>query len=187
VLPYEQLLATQGMSLDTLRRDPTVHIAALARLWVERQYDAARLREVYLTEREHYDALYGEALDLSALVLPPGRFRNEFVPRTFEEAETVLRDLAREIRGRADFERLVELRTEDPESRERRGLLGYATRGDARIPAPLRGAAFAQFDTGAYTPGSPADDPRARLVGPVQIPGGCVLLWIGDRRPAPVW
>lgn len=186
-ISFEQLLGAQGMSLDTLRTDPSVRIAALARLWVERHFDAARLREVYLTERENYDRLFGEALELSVLLLRAGRFKNELVPRTFDEARTLLRDLAADVRNRADFERLVQARSEDPESRERSGLIGYATRGDPRVPAPLRAAAFAALDAGTFTPGALADDARARLVGPVQTPGGCVLLWIGDRRPAPVW
>lgn len=186
-IPFEQLLGAQGLSLDSLRRDPALHIAAMARLYVDRHYDAARLREVYLTEREQYDRLFGEALEISVLALRAGRFKNELMPRTFEEAEVLLRSLIPEVRSREDFERLVRTRSEDPESRERLGLLGPVTRGDPRVPAPVRGAAFAALDAGTYKPGSPPDDARSRLVGPVQTPGGCVLLWIGDRRPAPVW
>ena len=186
-LPFEQLLGAQGMSIDTLRRDPSVRIASLARLWVARHFDDTRLREVYLTERERYDSLFGEALELSALILRAGRVKNELVPRTFEEADTVLRSLAAEIRSRADFERLARTRSEDPDSRERAGLLGYLTRADPRVPAPMRAAAFAALDSGKFTPGATADDPRARLVGPVQTLVGSALIWIGDRRPAPTW
>jgi hypothetical protein len=45
---------------------------------------------------------------------------------------------------------------------------------------------FGHLDGARCDPDGPPDDPK-RLVGPVRTPAGCMLLWLGRRRPAPAW
>jgi parvulin-like peptidyl-prolyl isomerase len=174
-LSFEQLLAAQGLTVDVLRRDPAVRSAALAHVWVERNFGEAGLRRVYDEERALFDARFGEAYETRAIFLRGAKFTNEFNPRTFEDAERELERLAPQIKSREDFERFAKLRSEDPATRERGGLLGYITAGDENAPEPLRTALFVGG-------GSPD-----RLVGPVRIPAGVLLAWAGPKRPTPGW
>lgn len=177
-LAYEQVLAAQGMRIEAVRSDPAVVSAACAHLWVDRSFGEEGLRRVYSQEREHFDGLYGEAREVHALYLRGAVFTNPLNPRTLEQAEAELTQLADRVASRSDFLGLVAERSEDPPSREKEGLLGWVQRGDERVPAPIRTAAFGE---GGRELG------EGRLVGPVRLPTGAALLWIGARRPAPGW
>lgn len=181
---YERLLEAQGLSLDALRRDPAIRVAALARLWIDRTHDDEALRAAYAAEREFFDGLFGEGLELSALFLRAARFANELNPRTFEEAEEELIELRGRMRGLEDFRRLATTHSEDTATREQGGAMGIVTRGAVQVPEPLRAAAFGALDR-ARAAG--AEDASGEIVGPVRIQGGVVLLCLGERRPAPPW
>lgn len=175
-LSFEQLLASQGLTIETLRRDPAVRVAALAQVWVERNFGEAGLKRAYEDERARYDARFGEAVETRALFLRAAKFTNELNRRSFEDAERELERLGRQITSREDFERLAKLRSEDSATRERGGLLGFITAGDENAPEVLRAALFQ---------GAPAAGEH--LVGPLRIPSGVLLAWAGPRRPAPGW
>lgn len=174
-LSFEQLLAAQGLTFEMLRRDPAVRSAALAHLWVERTWGEAGLRRVYDEERVLFDARFGEAYETRAIFLRAAKFTNELNPRTFEDAERELGRLAPQIKSREDFERFAKLRSEDPATRERGGLLGYISAGDENAPEALR--------TALFVGGGGAE----RLVGPLRIPAGVLLAWAGQKRPKPGW
>jgi hypothetical protein len=177
-LTYEQVLAAQGVRLESLRSDPSVVCAALAHLWVDRGHDEQGLREVYRSERAYFDGLYGEAREVRAVFLRAAVFTNPLNPRSFEEAEAELARLAQGVSSLPDFLRLVGEHSEDATSRDAEGRLGWVPRGDERVPQPIRRAAFS--DDGVQLG-------EGRLVGPLRLPGGVALLWIGARRPAPGW
>jgi parvulin-like peptidyl-prolyl isomerase len=177
-LSYEQVLAAQGMALDTIQRDPSVVCAALATLWVDRSYGEEGLRKVYAEERSTFDGLHGEAREVRALFLRGVVFTNELNPRTFAQAEARLNELAEQVASPDDFTRLVAEHSEDPTTREKQGLLGWVPRGDERVPAAIREAVYSE---GGRDRGS------GRLVGPVRLNNGAALLWVGARRPAPGW
>ena len=54
-----------------------------------------------------------------------------------------------------------------------------------RLPPEIRQQA-AQALAGPPPPGA-GIDPAVSLVGPVRVANGFVLLWLGERRPAPSW
>jgi hypothetical protein len=177
-ISYEMLLGSQGLSVERLPDDPVIAIAALSRLWIERSYDEPTLKRVYADEREWYDGLFGEAWQVSVLFLRAAQLTNELVPRSFPDADAELARIARGLRDRAAFDRAVREHSEDPNTRDEAGALGWVTAGDERVPRALRETVF------ELAPGLPAG---GGLVGPVRVSGGSLLAWISARRPPPSW
>lgn len=183
---YAQLLASQGIRFEAWPNDPNVRIGVLARVWVERSYEPEALRRVYADEREHFDGLYGEAIQTWAIFLKAGRFENELLTRTYEEAEAELAEIASRVRGQADFKRFAAMRSEDAGTREKEGLVGWVTRAGEERHLALRKSIFAALDGRAFDPDGPVDA-RERMLGPLRTSTGCVLFWLGARRPPPAW
>lgn len=183
---YERLLAAQGIRVAAWPSDPAVQVAALARSWVERSYTADDLKRVYADEREHFDGLFGEAVETWIVFLKAVKFANDLQRRNFEEARAQLVEASAGLDTHAEFETLAAGLSEDGPSRDRKGLLGWVTREGPRVPAEARAAVFGHLDGARFDPGGPTDD-RRRLVGPVRTASGCMLLWLGRRRPAPAW
>lgn len=181
---YEQLLQAKGLSIEGLRRDASTRVAALAYLWIDRTHDADSLRVVYEAERELFDGLYGEGLDVYVLALNAARFKNDLNPRTFEEAEAELEELRGQMKGLDDFKRLAALHSEDPSTRDRGGRIGVVTRGAVNIPQPLRTAAFEALEQAGN---EKRDELAGTILGPIRIQGAVTLLYLGKRRPAPSW
>lgn len=181
---YEQLLQAKGLSIEGVRRDASTRVAALAHLWIDRSHDAQALRAAYEAERGLFDGLYGEGLELYVLTLKAALFKNDYNPRTFEEAEAELEELRGQMQGTADFKRLAALHSEDLLTRERGGRMGVITRGAVNIPKPLRAAAFEALEQAGE---EHRDDLQGTILGPVRIQGSVALLCLGERRPAPSW
>lgn len=177
---YEQLLEAKGLSLEALRRDPAIRSAALAHLFVDRAHDEEKLRQVYETERDFFDGLFGEGVALSAIMLNATERPNELLRRTFEDADARLREVKRQIESPADFERLAREVSDDRATRERGGALGVITRGNVQLPEAVRGPVFEHL---AANPG----DVSGAILGPFRLQGGSVLVMLGERRPAPTW
>lgn len=177
-LSYEQILSAQGVLLEGLREDPALVTAALANLWVDRSHGEEGLRSVYAQERAWFDGRFGEFREVRGIFLRGAVFKNQINPRSLEECEDQLSAIERKLGAIEDFERAVLEHSEDPSSKEKGGLLGWVPKGDERVPEVIRQAAY-------------SDDGRplgqGRLVGPVRLPGGAALLWIGATRPAPGW
>ena len=182
---YEQLLDAQGLSLEALRRDPALRAAALAHAWVDRTWDDDGLRRVYEDERELFDGVYGEALELYAIHKRAARYKNDLNPRTFEEAEAELVALKGEIARAGDFQRLAALHSEDPSTRPQGGRIGFVSRSTPTVPPPIRAAVFDEVD--AERARGTTDAVIGRVLGPIRVTGGVVLVSIAARRPAPAW
>jgi len=180
-ITFEQRLGATGRTLESLRRDPSLAIAALTRLWVDRGQGPEGLRNAYEKEREQFEARFGEAVRAALLFRVAGRFVNDLCPRTFEEAEQELARFAERGQSQEDFAALVERYSEEPNTKKQQGDMGWVTRGDARVPAPLREALFHLLDTGGTIP------ERGRILGPVRLDSGVALLWAGERRASPSW
>lgn len=178
---FEQRLGATGRTLDSLRRDPSVAIAALSRLWVDRTAGPEGVRRTYEEERELFEARYGEAVRAALLFRVAGRFVNDLCPRTFEQAEEELRKLGARISSQAEFVAQVERLSEEPGTKKQQGDLGWVTRGEARVPRELREALFHLLETGGTIP------EQGRMLGPVRLDSGCALLWASARRPSPSW
>ncbi|MEM7306044.1 MAG: peptidylprolyl isomerase [Planctomycetota bacterium] len=180
-LSFESLLGAQGMTVESLRRDPSVAIAALSNLWIDRTYDQAGLREAYDAERAFFEDRYGEAVQLHALFLRGAKFKNKWNPRTFEEAEAELNALKPRLTDRERFIEHARSLSEDPRSKASGGELGWVTRGDDQAPPSIRDAAFNHLGTGGEIPAG------GLLLGPVRLENGLVLLWLSARRDSPDW
>jgi hypothetical protein len=182
-LPYEQLLMAQGLTLEGLARDPGLIASALTKLWIDRAYDAETLKRTYQNERALFDDLYGEAIDVSVLFLRGAQLTNEFNPRSFAEAEKQLRTLAGTLKSLDDFRKAAQKFSEDAASKESGGSLGWVSAGGRSLPPEVRAEVKKRLDV-RPTPGQLSGE---GLVGPLRTPTGCVLLWLGPRRPAPTW
>ncbi|HED65311.1 MAG TPA: hypothetical protein ENJ09_07130 [Planctomycetes bacterium] len=180
-LSFEQRLAAAGRNLESLRRDPAVRIAALSHLWVDRTYGEEGLRKTYEDDRAFFEGRFGKAAHTSALFLVAGRFRNDLVPRTFDEADAQLRKMANRAGDLADFQALVDRFSEEPKSKERHGELGWVTRDNPKILPPIREAVFDFLDAGGTVP------TQGVAVGPLRTESGSVLLWLDALRPSPGW
>ncbi len=185
-LAYEQLLASQGILVESWKQDPNIVLAALARLWVQRNHDDQSLRAVYENERAYFDAEFGEALEASACFLRAAEIPNDLIPDDHDSAERKLLEIARTIKNKADFVKAVNLRSQDRKSRERNGVLGWVTRTGTSGPSPARSALFEALDSERFKPTDPADS-ITRMIGPVRTDSGVLLLWVGQRRPKPSW
>jgi hypothetical protein len=181
-VPYENILAAQGILADSLATDPSVLVAALSRAWVDRSYSPEALKRVYTDEREYFDGLYGDAIDTSMLFLRGAQFKNELNSRTFAEAEAKLAAWKASLRSLEDFQRLAKAESEDATTRDSGGSLGYTGTGNPRIPPEVR------TEIGRALAARPSyDEAGKNPIGPVRVANGCVLLWFGMRRPAPTW
>ncbi|MBK7875668.1 MAG: peptidylprolyl isomerase [Planctomycetes bacterium] len=182
-IPYEKLLAAQGVLADRLREDPDVQCQALARLWVERNYDDATLKRVYADEREHLDALYGPAIETRMVFLRAADFSREADLRTFKDAEKRLVELQPRVKSLEDFIRLAKEASEDAATREKGGDLGWVTVGNPRAPEAVRQAVEKELKRSPTLVASSAGS----MTGPVRLPNGAALLWLGARRGVPSW
>jgi hypothetical protein len=182
-MPYERILQAQGLSLEALARDPGVIASALSKLWVDRAYDAETLKRTYQEAREHYDGRFGEAIDVSLLSLNAGQFKNAFVTRTFAEAEAELKRIAAGLKNLDDFQKAAKASSEDAVTKESGGALGWVSAGNAGGFPEIR----AQVKQRLAAVPTPAQLAGEGLVGPLRTSTGCVLLWLGPRRPAPTW
>jgi hypothetical protein len=178
---FEELLRAQGRTLESLRRDPSVGIAALSRLWVDRTLGTDGLRATYERERALFEGRFGQAVHAHMLFLIAGRFVNDLVPRTFEEAEDELERLVRRVDDLAGFRALCARHSEEPRSRQESGDLGFVTRTDPRLPSELCAEVFRFLESGGRIP------PEGRRLGPVRLPSGAALLWLSEVRPSPPW
>jgi hypothetical protein len=180
-ISFEQRLAATGRSLETLRHDPSVAIAALSRLWVDTSAGPEGVRAAYEAEREFFEARYGEAIRAALLFLSAGRYKNQLNTRTWDDAERELRKLAEGCGGLSDFEVLVVKHSEEQGTKKQKGDMGWVTRGETRVPEGLREALFRILDQGGTIPS------KGLLVGPVRLDSGVALLWASARRPSPSW
>jgi hypothetical protein len=180
-IPYENLLSSQGILVEHLDEDPMIRIAALARVWVDRKYAPDDLKHVYSDEREYFDGTCGPAVETYMLFVRAAQFKNDLNPRTFPEAVAMLEEMKRRIRTVEEFKALAKEKSEDAQSREAAGALGYLTPLAQKIPPEIK----AEITHAIATPASASAE--GSLAGPLRVSNGCVLLWFGSRRPAPSW
>lgn len=180
-ITFEQRLGASGRTVEGLRRDPSVEIAALARVWVDRKYGEAGLRAAYEADREDYDGLFGAAVRANLLFLVASKTVNEFNPRTFAEAEQQLERMLESIGNTDDFRAVAARNSEEPTTRTSGGELGWVTRLDPRVPVEFRRLLFGYLDAGGTVP------PEGVAVGPERFDTGAAVLWISATRPTPDW
>ena len=183
---FEDLLRARGTSYDALARDPSVAIAALSRLWVDRTQGEEGLKRTYQSERDFFDGRFGVALRAYAIFLVAGEHKNELITRTFREADQELDGLKPELKSLDAFSAYAAKYSEDSNSRANGGLLGWIAREDPRFPEDLRRPLFEYLDGRPQREASTASFPNA-LIGPVHFQSGSALLFVSEIRPQPDW
>jgi hypothetical protein len=181
-ISFERLLASQGLTPDSLAKDPSVSIAALSGIYVDRMYGEEGFRDAYNTDREYFDGHYGEALGVRVLFLRAARFTNEFIPRTFEKAEEEMQQMIAVMESEEEFIAVSEGRSE-AQGVLAGGALHWMPKLDRQIRADLIAQAFDRWGGLTELP----KDSKERFLGPQRTPKGCALLWLSSRRPAPAW
>jgi len=175
----DQILAAQGIVVDRLADDPAVRISALSKLWVERSYDADTLKRTYQNERDLFDGLYGPAHEVGFLFLRAAGFKNQLNPRTFDEAERELAGYFGRARSREEFRELTKQVSEDADTKAVGGEIGWVGPLTPKVPREVR-------DEVARRLALPESSAQG-LAGPLRLPNGVCLVWIGRRRPVPSW
>jgi hypothetical protein len=179
---FERLLASQGLTLTSLQRDPSVTIAALSGLYIDEVYSEEGLRAAYNTERVFFDGYYGEALGVRAILLQANLFPNEFIPRTFEAAERELLKLMALVSSEEDFLAFAQEHSE-AKGKLAKGALHWMPLLDKQIGSELLSEAFSRWGGRPEIPTLPSE----RLLGPRRTPKGHAVIWLSGRRPAPAW
>ncbi len=175
----DQILAAQGIVVDRLVDDPAVRISALSKIWVERSYDDANLKRTYENERALFDGLYGPAHEIGFLFLRAAGFKNQLNPRTFDEAERELAGLFARARSREEFRELAKQQSEDADTKAAGGEIGWVGPLTPKVPREVR-------DEVARRLALPESSAQG-LAGPLRLPNGVCIVWVGRRRPAPTW
>jgi hypothetical protein len=182
-VPFDRLMAAQGLSVATLPLDPGLRVSALSKLWIDKAYSAEALKRVYNDERKLYDDAYGEAVELSMIFLSGARFTNPLNPRSIDDAVASLAKLAREVPSFEEFQKRAAELSEDEATRKEKGSLGFVTPTHPRLPSELRELLEKRLSSSP----TPEQLRGEGLVGPISVSNGAVLLWLGPRRPAPTW
>ena len=181
---YEQLLDARGLSVEALRRDPAIRAAALAHEAVDRENDDDALRAIYDAEREYFDGLFGESVEVRLLFKNAIDRDDDPLRPSFEKVEEELRAMIGAIESPEDFARAVEIHSEDRATRENGGLIGRITSGMPGIPKPIRDAVFRALDGAAKAENGSVE---GKIVGPVRLENGAILAMLTNRQPAPTW
>ncbi len=180
-ISFEQRLGALGRTVELLRNDSAVEVAALSHLWVDRTSGEEGLRRTYEDERGFFEGNFGRAVRTHMLFLVAGRFVNDLQKRSYEDAEAELERMAERLGNLDDFGALSAERSEEATLRSNRGDLGWVTRDDPRVPAPVRQAVFQLLDRGESIPAG------GRALGPIRWDAGAALLWVSELRATPGW
>ncbi|MFT5289304.1 MAG: hypothetical protein ACI8QS_002986 [Planctomycetota bacterium] len=185
MVSFQDLLRARGTSLDALGRDPSVAIAALTRLAVDRSFDAAGLKRAYGAERDFFDGRFGVALQTHAIFLLAAETKNDLIKLTFVEADAELNKVKDDLQDVDAFRAYAMRNSQDPASQANQGALGWISRLDPRFPDGIRTPLFRFYDE------LPADGKTVAgtgvVIGPVRFPTGSALLHVSAIRPVPGW
>lgn len=156
-VPFEKLLESLGHSVSTLRASPDFRAQILLKRLVELDHPRERLVRELRENRAAVLLQHGARRQLEVLFLRAAETPTEFVPRTFEEAESRMETLREGIVAGAPFGTVARLNSDDPGTKARDGALGWRNRADAILPSAVMEAAFAA-EIGGLTPAIRGDD-----------------------------
>ena len=168
-VPFEDLLAASGRTIEGLRSDPALRVRALLELQLEREASGENLRARYRAEQARFDDLFGESVSARWI------FREAQGANQVSEQRTALERIAGQANSINSFAALALEHSQHAESAEFGGNLGDIHRAGSPLDPRLVDALFEATRDGA------AD----RCLGPMEVRGGVVLLWAGARQPAP--
>lgn len=168
---YEEVLKAQGTSVEELKQDSRFLATLLLAKIAEHLYSRETLETVYKKDAARYDGLFGESRKISWLLLRAAKFPNQFVKRSFEDAEKEMQSIRERIKAPEDFARIAKLHSEDDRNRAAGGEVGFIHRLEPDFDPTLLEAVFQA-------------QPKA-ILGPFKTAQGLFLVLLEDIKPAP--
>jgi hypothetical protein len=169
-MAFEELLESQGISVDWLRQGRVFRGQLLQKKLAARQLPRKMLLEEIERDRQTVLEKAGPRRRVGMIYVRALAEPNALIPRDFTAAMTHLRD----VRQRLDTEKfdvVARIESEEPNSKMRGGDIGWLQRNDDRLASSLVDAVFA-LD-------------RDQVSQPLQAEDGCYLFKVLDIEPDP--
>lgn len=167
---YEQLLQTQGATLESVRQGSELRLAGYLRLYSREVYDDAWFEALDDEARERLETEYGTKRKVSWMMLRAVEEKRSEIDLDYPGAAKELDVYAARAQNLTQFAQLAERYSEHEESRKRAGELGWISRsgsGGAVDPALAENAFRA---------------PVGVPYGPFRVSGGMALVWVQEER-----
>lgn len=173
-ISFDALLRAQGLDPQTYGTDPSVRIAALSTLVIDRRHPGAKLEEAYLAEKEYFDGNFGESIRALIVFAAANDQPDGIVKFTREQARVRLREIAAQNTSEPAFAATAARLQQDAGDGIAASDLGRVYRTNQRIDTELRDVVFRLHAEGVR--GTSA---------PVELSTGVGLFFIGEHRPTP--
>lgn len=171
-LRLEQVLLSQGMTMEGLARWPVLRAQIIERKLVDLEYSPEDLRHMLDEDRAQILKRHGPRRQLGILFVRALDEPNDLVPRDFAAAESHLRGVRDRIRSAGlPFSTAARQYSDDPATRANGGTAGWHRPIDQGLPSEVIEAAFAL--------------PRDGLSDPVRIDSGYYLVRVLEIEPMP--
>ncbi len=166
---YEQILKTQGATVDSVRQGSELRLAGYLRLYSQELFNDAWFAGLNAEMRQQLEDEYGEKRRVSWILLRATEVKKTEIDLDFAEAAAELQLYQAEIQSATDFADKAEGYSEHEDTRRRRGEVGWITLTGAGADPMLGKAAF------AATP--------EQASGPFKVMDGMALVWVHAVRP----
>jgi parvulin-like peptidyl-prolyl isomerase len=170
-MTFEQMLATQGSSVEQLARSPVLRAQVLERKLVEKEHPAADLERQIETQRDIVEKKHGARRRLAILFLRAAKEPNALIKRDFAAARKHAEELRTQVADGKPFDLVVALNSEDPETKKQGGDAGWHHALEKSFPTEVLAEAFTLA--------------KGAIGVPVQTKEGIVLVKVTDVEPPP--
>jgi len=166
--PYEELLKSQGSSLELVRQGSELRLAGYLRLYSRVAYDDSWFEALDERTRAQLEAEYGVRRHCSWVMIRAVEEKKTEIDLDYDGAAKELDAHATRMVTAADFAAVAGKYSEHEGSRRRDGELGWIPRvGGGSIDPALAKAAF--------------EAPIGAAYGPFRVSGGMALVWVHDE------
>jgi len=132
-MTYEKLLSSQGSSIETVRHGRELRAAGYLRMFSEMEFDDEWFSTRSQEELTQFDLQYGEAREISWLMLHAVEEKVDPLDLDFADAKHELDSYLLEINSADDFARLASELSEHEPSRPNDGRLGWVHRAEPGV------------------------------------------------------
>lgn len=169
-MSFEQLLQSQGITLDWLRQSRVFRTQLLQKKIVAKMHPRAKMLEEIGADRQAALDRAGPRRRLGIIFVRALREPNELVPRDFAAAKSHLETVRERLEDEA-FDYVARVESEDPRSKVQGGDLGWFQRLDKGLPDNVLASGFALA--------------RGEVSEPLVGPDGAYLVKVLDAEPMP--
>ena len=181
-LSFEELLASQGLTIETFATSPVLLAQLQEQRIVEKLWPDSDLATFIAEHPDEVTTQFGPRRQLRGIFLRATEHPNRLVTRTFDDAEADLAGIMNKVRSKDvrpggeayafDFSRAARVYSEHSLSKVESGSLGFVARNDTRtLSAPVLAAAW------AVEPGETTE--------PVRGKGGVWVIQVESEEPPP--